>query len=246
VGPIPGIAYLKIKTDRAKVQLDELNRQIAHFIESDPYSIAGKDDIENSIHIVRLDPRDFPEIIGLLAGEFAYSLRSGLDQLAWQLALLNVARPNTHTSFPIRSSPPDLKKGFGDATKHILPAAVSVIQDLQPYQRGTAFKDHPLWILNELCVTDKHMIMPVNSIDMEFHISGVSEWKWRDFDYSREIAIPLSEKNNLKFHPTKREIVFGEPILNSRSGFEVRLQALDTIHNFIRDEVIPRFAGFFK
>jgi hypothetical protein len=30
------------------------------------------------------------------------------------------------------------------------------------------------------------------------------------------------------------------------SGFEVRLASLDAIHDFVRDDVIPRFSGFFK
>jgi hypothetical protein len=188
-----------------------------------------------------------PEIIGLLAGEFAYSLRSGLDQLAWQLAAIHKRPklPRTHTSFPIASVIPAKAFGTTDATRDILPAAIPVIESLQPYNRGSAFQTHPLWILNELCITDKHMIVPLNSASFEARLDGAHPVDKRFFDNGFEVAVPLAEQFYAKFDPGTPEVVFGLPVNVGEQPFAVRIADLRAIHDFVRDKVIPGFARFF-
>jgi hypothetical protein len=67
-----------------------------------------------------------------------------------------------------------------------------------------------------------------------------------------ELRVPLSDSLHAQFYPDPPEIVFGEPISHATpiggttGAFEVRVTGLRPIYNFVRDEVIPRFAGFFK
>jgi len=241
-----GILYLKIKSDRAGAQLKELDARLADFVKSKPYTVSRYDDIQNLRHIIRIEIK-VPEILGMLAGEFAYSLRSGLDQLAWQLALLHTKpkMPRTHTSFPILAKIPIRAIGHTDATRDIIRAAIPVIESLQPYNRETAFQSHPLWILNELCITDKHMIVPVNSATIRGELKGALVLGQRHFDNGFEMSVPLSDQFYVQLNPDPPEIVFGEPINIAGNRFEVRIADLRAIYNFVRDEVIPRFAGFF-
>jgi hypothetical protein len=243
-----GIEYLEMKTHRAEEQLDELDRRIGEFVK-DAYTITRKDYSQKERHVVRLELKPMPYQIAMLVGEFAYSLRSGLDQLAWQLALLNTKpkRPRSATSFPIRSVAPLPPKGFGDCMKDILPAAATVIASLQPYHRGKDFTGHPLYLLNELCIIDKHQTLAVHSNAASIRISGADYSRRRELDYGFEVFFDLRDKFKIQLDPIQTELILGEPINSPGSGgFEVRIATLRTIYDFVRNEVSPRFAGFFK
>ena len=96
-----GLANTRIKTLRAKEHMDELYHEICLFLANEPISITVKDDLEKGLHITRFEVKITPNNIPLLIGEIAYNLRSGLDQLAWQLALLSGRIPRNKTAFPI-------------------------------------------------------------------------------------------------------------------------------------------------
>jgi len=144
--PMSGLSVILMKTARAEYHLQAIETEHKRLIDDGMYTVSKKDNRKKFSHILRLEVKPMSPLIGMLAGEFAYCLRSGLDQLAWQLALLNTKgrRPRSHTSFPIRGTKPPPPKGFGDAIKDILPAAFDVIESLQPYHRGNAYKMHPL------------------------------------------------------------------------------------------------------
>ncbi|HSR07631.1 MAG TPA: hypothetical protein VLM42_10800 [Bryobacteraceae bacterium] len=236
-----------MKTARAEFHLQAIEIEHQRLIDEGMYNISKKDNPKKFRHILRLDVKPMSPLIAMLAGEFAYCLRSGLDQLAWQLALLNVKRrPRSSTSFPIRGIKPPPPKGFGDAIKDILPAAFQVIESFQPYHRGAAYRGHPLWILNELCITDKHYMMPVNSTACRFTLDGASEFSERRFQHAVEIHVPLSDKFKVQLNAQQPEIILGEPSGDMSSGFEVRIAQLRPIHDFVRNDVTPAFAGFFK
>jgi len=75
-----------MKTERANVHLDALNLELDRFV-NEPNPVITEDYIKGSRYIRRTQFRKIPPIIGMLLGEFLYCLRSGLDQLAWQLSL---------------------------------------------------------------------------------------------------------------------------------------------------------------
>jgi hypothetical protein len=247
---LSGLHYVEMKTDRAKAHLDALNNGLVDFAKN-PYTITKKDNSQKGWHIVRFEFNAMPESIALLAGEFAYALRSGLDQLAWQMALLNTATklPRTHTSFPIWSAPPDGKRPFAakDAVKDILPAAIPIIESLQPYKGGSDYKTHPLYLLNELCVIDKHMILPVKGNDATIHVNGANFLRRRELDYGFELIFDLRDKFKIQLDPIKSELIFGEPIDSfGGAGIEMRIDDFTTVYNFVRYDVVPRFLGFFR
>lgn len=240
---ITGLQYPKMKSVRAGVHLKELEAEVRHFLEADPYLVTRKDNVKKHWHIISVEIKPCRDMIPLLMGEFAYSLRSALDQLAWQLALTVAGRPNSHTSFPIRGAVPP--KGFGDTARDIPPKAFSIIEPLQPYHRGSAFKNHPLWILNELCITDKHATPAVNSSAGSFRINGAPILARRERDYSTELTVSSSDKFKAQFDPDPPEIIFGKPADSAGPWFEVRIGALRAIYDFVRNDVVPRFYGFF-
>lgn len=245
-----GLVYAEMKADRAKKHLDELNRQLGEFVK-DAYTITRQDYSQKKRHVVRFEFNPMPEEIAFLAGEFAYALRSGLDQLAWQLAFLNThpKAPRTNTSFPMWTAPPRPPRTFAtsDAVKDIIPAAVPIIETLQPYNRASGHKGHPLYMLNELCIIDKHTILPIKASDGKINITGAEFSRRRNLNYGFELYFDLVDKYKIQLDPIKTEIIFGEPIdAFGNIGLELRIEDFTTIYNFVRNDVIPRFAGFFK
>jgi len=236
-----------MKLRRAQVHLDKLKGEISRFREKG-YSITRQDDVNSSRHIARIEQAVTPELLPLLVGEFAYSIRSGLDHLAWQLALLTTDKPGRRTCFPIDSECPlSSNKSYREKIADIPPVALSVIELLQPYKTSPMFKTHPLWQLNRLCNIDKHQVMAVSCVEFAVGIYGVTEFKRSDFDHRIEISVPLSEKNNFQLNVKIPDVVFGDPIdiTNGTSSFEIRLDELSKIYDFVGFDVIPRFARFF-
>lgn len=104
-----------------------------------------------------------PLRLSAIVGDCLYTLRSSLDQLAWQLASLN-GPPPSGTEFPIftdcgayhRLSRGKPARGSGlYKTRGIAPAEQALIEQSQPYNRPSDPEADPLWILHSLCNIDK-------------------------------------------------------------------------------------------
>src|SRR5437667_11229671 len=58
---------------------------------------------------------------------------------------------------------PEMFKGQTNRIRGIDPKAQAIIEGLQPYQTGAAWRRHPLWLLTELSNLDKHRLLHVTS-----------------------------------------------------------------------------------
>jgi len=244
-----GLTHTQMKLGRASQHLDQLQREISDFIQSDPFIETRYDDVRRAKHIISVEQKQTPDLLGILVGDFAYCIRSGLDHLAWQLALLTTDKPNRETAFPIESEAPRPgNKSISKKTACIPQQAIKVMEELQPYHRGSAFKDHPLWQINRLCNFDKHQLVAVSSIQFKFGIFGVSEYLRSDSDNITEIAINLSEKSQVEFEAKVIRVLFGDPIdkTDAVANFEITIDGLRKIYKFVRYDAVPRFACFFR
>ena len=86
--------YLVTKAEWAKLHLDAFNGHVSVYMK-EPYTVVRKYDAQNRRHIKRFNIKPFDSVMGMELGEFLYCLRSGLDQMAWQLAL-----PTARRDFP--------------------------------------------------------------------------------------------------------------------------------------------------
>jgi hypothetical protein len=114
-----------------------------------------------------------PLVFSILASECVYHLRSALEHLVFQLVVAKTqAPPAFQSSFPIigkgrmarRSwvTAPTLYASHTSRLKsEVSTTAERMINELQPYHRGAACQDDPLWMLNELNNTDKHRFLNV-------------------------------------------------------------------------------------
>ena len=94
----------RAKIKRAESQVIALNDTLQRCFKRYPYSVGiAEFDRKAGRHNLRVKggPPTFPDEWGVLIGEIAHNLRSALDGLAWQLALLKTTAPYDRTAFPI-------------------------------------------------------------------------------------------------------------------------------------------------
>lgn len=191
-GLLPGkLSHIGAKVFRSIEHLKTLDQQITVFLESKPYEVVAEFDAQERTYIYRVKiQRDVPLGIRVLTGEVLGQLRSALDHLAWQLALLNGPIPAESTEFPIfRDESPYRSQRVRKIGS--LPAAAQVIIDgLQPYL-SVAPEDDRLWVLHRLANDDKHRLPHLVGVAP----SGITAGDRRGRDMAVEIRIgPFDEQ----------------------------------------------------
>ena len=159
------------KLYRATLHLQELQREIAAYLSSQPHSTALYSDESGRKYLLRGHlPHEPPEVLPLIVGDCLQNMRVALDHLAWALAELGGKEPLRNTAFPIYIDEDD----FHDRTKGGVPTARSglgkmralpkeaqtIIEGLQPYH-GEDPSMHPLWVLNEYSRIERHRTLSV-------------------------------------------------------------------------------------
>jgi hypothetical protein len=244
---LTALTYLVMKTDRAKVHLDALDRELDLFAK-EPYTVIAKEDADNSRYILRYQLKLMDPILGMLLGEFLYSIRSGLDQMAWQMATAS-ARSDPKTAklicFPIFGQiiNNEHRRNLARALSYFPSEVAGEIDALQPYQRNSLFEDHPLWQLNTLCNIDKHCIIPINSISVNAFMphNPAARFSPLNDEDAFEISVPLKDKHQLDFEPEPTfPIEFGE----WNSDLRIPRERLADIYSFIIYRVLPKFSRF--
>jgi hypothetical protein len=158
----------RFKIDRAIDHLKNLDIAIGQLWASEskitsaeavpPYKTEGEDLIVFRPHSAPVNPS-----FSLIVGDFVHNVRSSLDHLVYQLAILNKASSEgaSKTSFPVCLTHGE----FTNATRKkvapfIGPRALTELEKLQPYSTGNGKRDI-LWILSQLDIIDKHRLLIV-------------------------------------------------------------------------------------
>jgi hypothetical protein len=237
--------YLIEKTERAKLHLDAFNGHVSAYMK-EPYTAVTKHDAGKRRYVKRFNLKSFEPILAMELGEFLYCLRSGLDQMAWQMAFPNARRDTPRDIyFPIFAdiSKPNDAKRYADRLA-LFPADVAKELDaLQPHKGPNPPESHPLWQLNELCNLDKHKLIPIHSRGINPFVPAVPGVKVDEFDQedALEVSVPEEYKDHLDLHPTLPDPV---EIGEWNSDWRLPLHRLSDIHGFITCTVIPRFVPF--
>ena len=129
--------------------------------EGHAYSITQDFDSDTGEYVIYVEPRELPGWVGPRIGDFLFSMRSGLDHLAYELALAHTGAPlpddiAEHSEFPIFGEREMTARERERKIGGIAPHAQAVIERLQPHNRGDQYITDPLWMLNELSNIDKH------------------------------------------------------------------------------------------
>ena len=240
------LADPRMLMERAAEHLKEANTELRAFYDSDPAMVSTEVNDEVGWCVIRVAVRKPPPPrIGVIVGDAAYNMRAVLDHLAWQLALTEMSTPYPLTEFPIKCA--TTTKATADFTRMVqsLPAdAVDIIRELQPYNRGEAEEEHPLWLLDKLCNIAKHVTIPVHSTFLELKIPRVEGLRYIFLPGGGAwFAVPVAHKDLVDRMPKPRAgVSFGM----QERGVNIDPEQVLGIYEFIRDDVLPRFAGFFS
>ena len=253
--PRPSLKDPILELIRAKEHLDSLEAQVGMFHTSDPTEVSIKLNPANGRKIIHVKLPLAPQRLGLVAGDVFFALRAALDHLMWQLCLLTKTgdeTTNKRTEFPCAYTY-DARMGkrgtdarLREAMKEIPPAAADEIKALQPYHRGDAYKEDPLWQIDELCNIAKHMTIPLSHGQIDFKIN-ITEADIEDvvMPYLGEIIYMLTADGSAKvqLHPEATSaVVFG----SRKIGVEVTGPERRALHQFVANTVFPRFYRFFE
>jgi hypothetical protein len=242
---------IRLKVERAKKHILDLDQRIRAFCDSNPYTIAAKPHplaaiAHTTLYVATVDP--VPEDLALIIGDAIHNLRSSLDHLAWQLVEAGGGVPNKSTYFPICQSSHQYVSamGSGDLAR-IPPGAEHALFVIQPYVTGI----DTLSILHELDIFDKHrlLITAISTLDRWGVDLARSRTLW--FDKNRFIAltpnhdivnIPTSTYERQRHEDFKLgvDIAFSEPKIVE--GIMV-VSLLSKIADFV-DGVVTDFEPF--
>lgn len=95
----------------------------------------------------------------MLLGDYLHNVRSALDHLVCQLALLDGAPGCETTQFPITSSHGNYVSQEPRWLRGVSPGHRADLERLQPYHAGARMNDHLLMILDEFSNVDKHRVV---------------------------------------------------------------------------------------
>ena len=252
-GPaLPSLFEPNLKTAWAKKHLESLKAEIDRFNQLHPYEIVSEDDTNTGHYIVKIvHPPIMRALEVVLAlGDFIACLRSSLDYVAWQLALLTTPTPSREVCFPIcEKNTVDTQVKIAKATFGIPDPAIAVMKSFQPYHCGEAYKSTHLWRLNMLWNLDKHRHISAFTAVPQWQIlvrkgySGGGEVTQEQIENCTIMRFPVAAKDHMEFNPEKGiQLQFFDP----REGINIGYQDLVEICDFVAETVIPAFAGFFS
>lgn len=148
---------VRLKIERAKKHVSDLQPVIDAFRKSNPYKIDAQHDPQTRrliYRIVSMEP--VPDDIPIIVGDAVQCLRSALDHLAYQLWLIgSLAGNGRRVQFPIFSAQKQ-KTDFPAEIQGMGQPVVDAFDALQPYKGG---KGNQFWVLSELNNADKHRLL---------------------------------------------------------------------------------------
>lgn len=152
------------KVERAKENIENLNREITAFLNRDPkpYKVVGQhqNDGREYAFIVSGDPY-VPPRFSVLAGEIVHHLRSSLDHLVHALIVRNGGTPANNNQFPICTTREKFERACNSgAIQGVIRSAKKIIRSVQPYTSATP-DDTILTVIHDYDVLDKHRLLVV-------------------------------------------------------------------------------------
>jgi hypothetical protein len=165
----------RAKLKRAHELIRYLDAEAQAFMDAGAYTLSAKSNPQGHLFVATGNP--VSDRLRVLIGEVVHHSRSALDHLVWQLVIANGRQPGPHNEFPIFHSVPSRRRP-NDVTalerrvEGVSPAAIAVIESLQPYHRAVPEQD-PLWLLHKLNIINNHRLLIASIADASVTPAGV-------------------------------------------------------------------------
>lgn len=265
------------KLDRAGEHIEDLCEVTKEWLGTDAYRLVAQTNPQTSrttvcAHITKPPP---PRLAVLL-GDAVHNLRSCLDHLVLELAVAyHKPRPvppefEDTSAFPIfpekvgnelgvdlfhrvNKKTGDPVRGSGlYAVREIHPDAIKAIELIQPYKRGAAYAEDPLWAIHELDRIDKHRRLNLTAYALgsvglnpapgggyieHLHIEHIGHAG--PVKHGTEVAAFVARNASFQLN-FSREIALAESTL-PQGGDIAKVVA--GLRDHVRDKVVPIFQG---
>ncbi len=152
------LALIRVKIERAKKHLGDLQIARQSFFDTHPYEVSTDRNGKTGNAVYYLSRiHEMPPIFSVVAGDVLHNLRSALDHLAYQLVLVGSPgiTPKREVSFPIYSDATEYETDRGRKVEGMSEAAIDAIDAVKPYKGGNDY----LWRLSQLNNIDKHRLL---------------------------------------------------------------------------------------
>jgi hypothetical protein len=251
------------KFKRGEQQLHALKDEINAFRTSGVVRLMPDSDRQRRPIIRAVDVREPPASLAIAIGECANSFRSGLDYLAYQLALQHTGDPLPDkvaraTAFPIFPTGPKYRTDSRRQLQGISPEARRAIERLQPYHRKLLPTAIALQWLNEICNVDKHRALhPTGSMLAESQFGVGAHGGSFELERIEVFARPLFEgaivarfvgqfSGRIQFtQGAVFDVVFAPDCAAPSVREESVLFTTVAVRDFIFAELMPALAVFF-
>src|SRR5271165_29768 len=153
------LVHVTLKVKRAKEHVDDLQREVARFLDTKPYKVGTKRNPQSRqliYYITSVEPT--PQCLPLIAGDVIQNLMSSLDHLAYQLVCSDTgdAPPNPNwIYFPIADDAAKYEAKKQGKIQGAGQDTFAAIDALKPYKGGNDL----LWILYRLNNVEKHRLL---------------------------------------------------------------------------------------
>src|SRR4030042_545961 len=189
----------RLKVNRAKTEIDRLGLMQDAFFKNTHYSVvSAEQNLESgkNVYRIKIDGSPPPLDWGIYIGEIAHNLRSALNYLVYQLALLNslnepkTVAQDTRLQFPIFVDKGKFATNGKKMIKLLKSEHKASIEGLQPYNSSSSPHlktidlakwsgcDSPLFWLEEINNAAKHRIIQVAGVKA----GGFGTTWWGDRD----------------------------------------------------------------
>jgi hypothetical protein len=177
------------KLDRATEHLDALRTEQSAYMESSPLKVTSHFDAASGWWSFRASCERISLRYSNIVGDCVHNLRSTLDQLVTQLAIVNGQQSTTQHQFPITRDANTFSKQASQRLKGLSDEHRAIIEAAQPYQARDDGSGRPqaLVVLNDLSNRDKHRL--INAVVL---VAG-SEQPWSINFGSNADAGPIGE-----------------------------------------------------
>jgi hypothetical protein len=244
----------RTKVVRASDHLETLDREARRFLDDYAHDLVIEEDPETGDQVIRVRYRRRvrpPERLDVIVGDAVHNLRSALDHVIWQLAIIGRG-PGERNQFPVFDTPQQFKSRRNTYLKGVLTKHRTMLETYQPYKRW--YGANALQLIVVLNDIDKHRLVHtvrpfaltgpdtlkvtnVRKIDVTAHEYALLEDGAEVYRFSNAEIIdprrPVNVEANQRF-----SIAFGGPeFAASRADL---LLCRDVVSNIIED-----FAGEF-
>ena len=233
---------------RASTQVTNLYMQVREFTTLHKYEVVREHNAELGLDVLRMKIMGAPPLpndFALLVGEFSNSLRGALDHLVWAF-ITGTPKGHKRIEFPIFDT-----QGQFEAERNkkigLLPvAAQDEIKRLQPYHAGDKSHSHPLWRVHRLATSHKHRHIVIIAHSFRYSMSGGGDVRFgltmsfrSGLDADPIAPLPPIPEAFSKQIDFKVEPLFSIELKNADvdTGIFMPLGELETLHQYVRDEV---------